>query len=334
MQPAANDVEYDAQGQPLCWAALWGMPCRHDKGLTRCSYSHDVPELLRQRYDALREAQYAKARNAKQTTNAERLRALKTPPPPPRAMAPEVERLREEAVLNYDHVHEHPLGSFLAAVLECAPGESLSELHLRAELPEKPPLCPTLHHAFRLHGRKIPASWRTVMGPGRNKKVITRLIASEAYQRWLGAYDAWVRAVILPVVGEEFLFQRPPTLRVVMPSRAATIGVHRDADYHGHHSGEINFWCPVVPVADSSALWLESAPERGDFHPRPLAVGQCLRFNGSLCRHHTVPNQSGSTRVSFDLRVIPLSALGDDEAVPQMIGDYGCRRMARDGSMV
>ena len=36
---------------------------------------------------------------------------------------------------------------------------------------------------------------------------------------------------------------------VAMPSRKATIGVHRDADYHHHHAAEINFWCPLTPVA-------------------------------------------------------------------------------------
>eukprot|EP00966_Prymnesium_polylepis_P170741 3946965-Prymnesium_polylepis.1 len=142
------------------------------------------------------------------------------------------------------------------------------------------------------------------MGPHRNKRVITRLQQSLAYAAWLSAYDGWVRAVVLPALGQPFYYQRPPTLRVAMPSaHRATIGVHRDADYHGHNASEINFWVPVtsalrpsdcatsmllasngvaaarsqlVPVADSSALWLESAPDRGDFAPRPLLVGECL----------------------------------------------------------
>jgi len=75
-----------------------------------------------------------------------------------------------------------------------------------------------------------------------------------------------------------------------------------------------------VPVNDSTALWLESAPDASDFAPRALALGEALRFNGSLCRHHTVPNQSGTTRVSFDLRVVPAACV--DGAPPERIGDY------------
>merc|ERR1712039_967532 len=87
------------------------------------------------------------------------------------------------------------------------------------------------------------------------------------------------------------------------------------------HPAEANFWVPLVDVEGSNALWLESAPGQGDFQPRDLSVGQVLRFNGSLCRHHTVPNTSGRTRVSFDLRAIPASAI-EGEA-PTFIGDYG-----------
>ena len=80
-------------------------------------------------------------------------------------------------------------------------------------------------------------------------------------------------------------------------------------------------------VEDSSALWLESAPELGDFAPRPLDVAECLRFNGSLCRHHTQPNQTGKTRVSFDMRCIPESAIVEDDLAPKAIGDYPCEFM-------
>lgn len=154
-----------------------------------------------------------------------------------------------------------------------------------------------------------------------------RLWGHDAYVSWMRGYDAWVRDVVMPAAGcggaaGGLYYQRPPTLRVAMPSVAATIGVHRDADYPDHHAGEINFWVPLVPVAGSNTLWLESEPGAGDFQPRALGVGQCLRFNGNLCRHHTVPNQSGTTRVSFDLRVLPAAALADGEAPPLKIGDY------------
>jgi hypothetical protein len=61
-----------------------------------------------------------------------------------------------------------------------------------------------------------------------------------------------------------------------------------------------------------------------------------LIFNGNLCRHFTKPNEEGRTRVSFDLRCIPASAIvggegGHGDAVPpSMIGDYSVGYMAPD----
>ena len=200
------------------------------------------------------------------------------------------------------------------------------------ELPTQPPLCLTLQHAFKLAGRKLPKQWASVMGARRNKGVLRKMVTSKPYEDWLAGYDRWVRAVILPVIGESFHYQRPPTLRIAMPSLAATIGKHRDADYPGHHAAEINFWCPLTPVSDSSALWLESSPDADDFAPRNMKVGECLRFNGQLCRHHTAPNQTGATRVSFDLRVVPASALAVGEMPPTKCGDYPFEFLSREQS--
>ena len=231
-----------------------------------------------------------------------------------------------EAVLEFT-ITDHPLQALIRPVLECGADEALSELHKRHEnekLPHEPPLCPTLQHAFRLGGRRLPGSW-TARHRNLGKRY-SKLLSSEPYKRWLEGYDAFVRAVILPACGEGIYYQRPPTLRIAMPcAHKATIGVHCDADYPGHTPGEINFWVPLVDVAESSALWLESSPGLGDFSARPLRVGQVLQFDGYRCRHHTQPNQSGTTRVSFDLRCIPASALAArGEAPPSMIGDYPC----------
>ena len=275
---------------------------------------------------ALAQAEKQQKSEIKRLRNAERLNLRKLPPPPPAPIDVRHEQMRTERLLEYN-IGDHALAPIIASLLECSPGERLEDVHLREQLPDKPPLCPTLHHAFRLGGRKLPPTWTKVMGAGRNKKVISQLLASESYARWLAAFDRWVQAVVLPDVGEPIYYQRPPTLRVAMPSHAPTIGVHRDADYHGHHAAEINYWVPLTPVSASSTLWLETAPGVGDFGPRPMQIGQCLRFNGSLCRHHTVPNVSGATRVSFDLRCIPLSALAPGENPPTMVGDYRCALM-------
>jgi len=186
------------------------------------------------------------------------------------------------------------------------------------------PLCPTIMHSFRLAGRKLPTKWSSTMGKQRNqKKHLNELFRSAPYSQWLEAYDAFVRVVVLPVMDDPqgIYYQRPPTLRVAMPAQVATIGIHCDSDYHGHHPAEVNFWVPLVDVSGGNALWLESEPGGGDFSPRPLAIGQVLRFNGNLCRHHTVPNDTDRTRVSFDLRAIQASAITGQP--PTTMGDYG-----------
>lgn len=328
-EPPARSRRRDPQ--PLCPEVLWTTRCRHFRRDGACKFSHAVPPLVREHYDRLRNERLECIRVA----DVERKRAmrdLKRNPPAPVPVPAAIECLREEAVLRYDTA-SHPLDVLIAGVLECVSGEEpLHEIHQRA-LPDAPPLCPTLMHAYRLNGRKLPGEWTALMGPGRSRKLLTKLWASAVYEAWLGGYDAWVRDVVLPVAGSggPIYYQRPPTLRVAMPSHAATIGVHRDADYPEHHPAEINFWCPLVRVGGTSALWLESAPGAGDYAPRALEVGDVLRFNGYLCRHHTVPNRSGTTRVSFDLRCLPACALRPGEAPPTKIGDYAVGYVAPKG---
>jgi hypothetical protein len=57
------------------------------------------------------------------------------------------------------------------------------------------------------------------------------------------------------------------------------------------------------------------------FQPVELTYGQGFRFNGNECRHYTLPNATDSTRVSIDLRVVPMHLWTN--AHEGKIGDYG-----------
>ena len=71
----------------------------------------------------------------------------------------------------------------------------------------------------------------------------------------------------------------------------------------GHQAGEINFWMPLTPTHETSCLYAETKPEKGDWYPfHPLKPGEIMRFPGTFCRHKTIPNVSGKTRVSIDFR--------------------------------
>ena len=103
-----------------------------------------------------------------------------------------------------------------------------------------------------------------------------------------------------------FYYQFPPTLRL-QPGPSDRIGgrAHSDAEY-GHQDGEVNFWLPLTDYAlTRTALWVESAPGRGDFHPLdcPCDPGSLVAFHGTRCRHVAAPNPSPHTRASLDFRI-------------------------------
>jgi hypothetical protein len=162
------------------------------------------------------------------------------------------------------------------------------------------------------------------------------------FKRWVR--EVVVPAVGDP---DGILCQCPPTLRCSMPADRLLTRAHSDSDYPHHHAAELNFWLvhantestcrytrararvcvsahchmhtlnpslpvqrvPLTRVSGSNSLQCESAPGRKDFHALEAdgGAGEFVRFWGHRCRHFTVPNGSGTTRVSFDFRVVPLS---------------------------
>ena len=108
------------------------------------------------------------------------------------------------------------------------------------------------------------------------------------------------------------VYQHEPSIRVQMPGKYPSIKLHCDADYL-NKEGELNFWLPVTKVWGSNSLQVESYPNAGDFTPFEMEPGQLVRFWGNRCRHYTLANETDSTRVSFDFRVIPGELLqGED----------------------
>ena len=63
----------------------------------------------------------------------------------------------------------------------------------------------------------------------------------------------------------------------------------------------------MTTVAGNNSLYCESEPGKGDFAPFCLRNGEVMRFYGNRCRHYTNPNDTDTTRVSIDFRVVPRS---------------------------
>ena len=128
----------------------------------------------------------------------------------------------------------------------------------------------------------------------------------------------FVEAEVVRHFGEPAVYQAEPTLRVHLAGTGRALGVpHVDADYF-HQPGEVNWWLPLTPCWGSNTLWCESAPDAADYAPFELpGAGSYRRFWANQLRHYTLPNETGSTRVSLDLRAVPLSLFVPDWASPK-----------------
>lgn len=65
---------------------------------------------------------------------------------------------------------------------------------------------------------------------------------------------------------------------------------------------------PITPSFGSNTLFIESSPGAGDFAPVELGYGEALVFNGCRCRHYSLANETGKTRVSFNFGVTTMAA--------------------------
>ncbi len=96
-------------------------------------------------------------------------------------------------------------------------------------------------------------------------------------------------------------FQPRAAARVNFHGAKAILRFHTDAEY-GQDLEAVNLWLPVTSAFGSNSMYLESAVGRGDYTPLRLTYGQACLFHGGQLMHGTQDNDSGSTRISFDLR--------------------------------
>lgn len=118
--------------------------------------------------------------------------------------------------------------------------------------------------------------------------------------------------------------QRTPNLRLHMPGAPSAIPFHSDHLY-GHSQHETNYWLVLTPAWGTNSLWMAN-PSKTEMLHDALRGGESLaefeelaRFYSEpikadgpglyafCCRdvHGSVPNDTDSTRVSFDIRTIP-----------------------------
>ena len=153
-----------------------------------------------------------------------------------------------------------------------------------------------------------------------------RVLSSEHYGDFMTMYREFVNSVVLPLFDEpsgEFAIQKEPCIRVHVPGETVLgrrenetgehVGMHRDTDY-GHQNGEVTFVVALTPMYGSNSVWAESVSDAGDFAPFTMDYGHFRCWNSAHCRHFNKVNETGTARMSFDFRVIPMSQYDDSNA--------------------
>lgn len=125
-------------------------------------------------------------------------------------------------------------------------------------------------------------------------------------------YRGFIEDVVAPLLDGDFVYQAFPTFRLQLPGEMAVHAWHYDSDPgHGHPDWEINFQIALTDMHGSRATWIESVPGLRDFAPMELSVGQFAVFDGNRCLHGNKRNDTESSRVSLDFRVLPWNRYAD-----------------------
>lgn len=126
-------------------------------------------------------------------------------------------------------------------------------------------------------------------------------------------YEKFIKEFVCRQFDEDFLYQKWPTFRVMLPDNVAVGAFHNDAEF-GHPDGEVNFVIPLTDSDGTASIWVESYPGKKDFEPMKLRIGNLLMFDGNHLTHGNKVNLTGKTRVSMDFRILPISKYHEDQA--------------------
>lgn len=126
-------------------------------------------------------------------------------------------------------------------------------------------------------------------------------------------YEKFIKEFVSRQFDEDFLFQSFATVRFHIPGNVAVGHYHNDMEF-GHPEGEINFILPLTDSDNTASVWVESEPGKKDFLPMRLRIGELIMFDGNHLTHGSEVNTTGSTRVSMDFRILPLSKYDPDSA--------------------
>jgi hypothetical protein len=174
--------------------------------------------------------------------------------------------------------------NFRTLVADFFETDNLEHLHLLPQFNPSTTNAPLPNYEITQNSWAISKALKTTVAP----------LAEQLFRSLL--YDH-VAAFFFPILG----YQPLAGMRVNFHGSKAVLCFHSDAEY-GQTLEGINLWLPVTKVWGSNSMYLESDVGRGDFTPLQLEYGQACIFRGTELVHGTVDNDSGSTRISYDIR--------------------------------
>lgn len=141
-------------------------------------------------------------------------------------------------------------------------------------------------------------------------------------------YERFINEPVKALIGEDIVYQAIPTFRFHGVGNVSVGEFHKDRKY-GHNESAINFFLPFTNAYDTSAIWIESQPDKGDYAPINTRYGEVTIFDGIHLTHGNKVNKTGANRISVDFRVIPLSKYKEEEGAESInmkmkfkIGEY------------
>lgn len=147
--------------------------------------------------------------------------------------------------------------------------------------------------------------------------------------RFFADYRRLIKDELLPWFAlesdEPMIYQARPSFRVHLDGNKAVGSFHRDADF-GHSIHEVNIYMPLTKAFGHNTIWFENTI--GEYEPIEADYGELVIWNGAITPHGNYLNDTGSTRVSFDFRLIRESRFVDEgnKTVTQgksfSLGDY------------
>jgi hypothetical protein len=161
--------------------------------------------------------------------------------------------------------------------------------------------------------------YNRLMPPGQDSQTSVHKWFYQIGDEFYEVYRRFIRKAIVGAVGHsDFIYQRIPSFRIHAPGNVAVGEFHKDGDY-GHPDGEINFLVPLTLMAQTNSIYLESKPGLADFRSYVMTYGEMLAFDGRNCTHGNRVNREGTSRVSFDFRILPLSHYKPDDSAAKSV---------------